>query len=271
MKDVNILSQYEGWGLNKPCKLSDTLRLFVGDQWMVFVGPPFEAGRHKHHAAQWSFSADGAITAEMDNGQLITAEGVFIPPDCSHSMQMASRVLMIYWEPEHSLCRAYLARHGAFYRLPMAQNLVLDDVLTAKQAESLALRCIRSDLNKKNHDSTKAVDYRVVAVQDWVRANIAQTLALEFAAKTVHISPAHLSRLFRTQCGTTFRAFVRWARLRQALDFAFHGATLTEAAHRSGFADSAHLSRTFRAMFGVAPDFLFGYRDRLHVEIVREL
>lgn len=35
------------------------------------------------------------------------------------------------------------------------------------------------------------------------------------------------------------------------------GAGLTEAAHRAGFADSAHLSRTFRAMFGVAPSLLF--------------
>ena len=35
------------------------------------------------------------------------------------------------------------------------------------------------------------------------------------------------------------------------------GANLTEAAHLAGFADSAHLSRTFRAMFGVAPSLLF--------------
>ena len=30
------------------------------------------------------------------------------------------------------------------------------------------------------------------------------------------------------------------------------GVSLTEAAHEAGFADSAHFSRTFRRMFGVA-------------------
>jgi AraC-like DNA-binding protein len=30
------------------------------------------------------------------------------------------------------------------------------------------------------------------------------------------------------------------------------GAALTEAAHGAGFADSAHLSRTFRRMFGIS-------------------
>ena len=42
------------------------------------------------------------------------------------------------------------------------------------------------------------------------------------------------------------------------------GSSLTEAAHEAGFADSAHLSRTFRATFGIAPSFLFE-RGRLSV------
>lgn len=42
------------------------------------------------------------------------------------------------------------------------------------------------------------------------------------------------------------------------------GSSLTEAAHVAGFADSAHLSRTFRSMFGIAPSFMFE-RSRLSV------
>jgi AraC-like DNA-binding protein len=34
------------------------------------------------------------------------------------------------------------------------------------------------------------------------------------------------------------------------------GRSRTEAAHETGFADSAHLSRTFRQMFGISPAML---------------
>lgn len=38
---------------------------------------------------------------------------------------------------------------------------------------------------------------------------------------------------------------------------------LTAAAHSAGFSDSAHLSRTFRDYFGVAPSFLFEHRSHI--------
>ena len=37
----------------------------------------------------------------------------------------------------------------------------------------------------------------------------------------------------------------------RALELFVEGASLTDAAHGAGFADSAHLSRTFRRMFGI--------------------
>lgn len=38
----------------------------------------------------------------------------------------------------------------------------------------------------------------------------------------------------------------------RAVELFVGGVSLTEAAHGAGFSDSAHLSRTFRRMFGVS-------------------
>ncbi|WP_405420430.1 helix-turn-helix domain-containing protein [Streptomyces erythrochromogenes] len=79
----------------------------------------------------------------------------------------------------------------------------------------------------------------------------------ELAART-GVSAGRLGHLFGEQLGLPFPAWVRWARLRAAMDAARGGANLTEAAHAAGFADGAHLTRTFRAMFGITPSRALG-------------
>jgi AraC-like DNA-binding protein len=59
--------------------------------------------------------------------------------------------------------------------------------------------------------------------------------------------------LFMKETGVGFRAYLLWQRLECSLAAYVAGETLTEAAHTGGFADSAHFSRTFRRMFGIAP------------------
>jgi AraC-like DNA-binding protein len=49
------------------------------------------------------------------------------------------------------------------------------------------------------------------------------------------------------------RAYLLWSRLDAALGELARGASLTQAAHAAGFADAAHLTRTFRRMVGIVP------------------
>jgi AraC-like DNA-binding protein len=60
-----------------------------------------------------------------------------------------------------------------------------------------------------------------------------------------------LIHLFTEQIGIPLRRYVLWLRLMTAVQFAVQGESLTEAAHRAGFSDSAHLCRTFRRMYGI--------------------
>jgi AraC-like DNA-binding protein len=77
--------------------------------------------------------------------------------------------------------------------------------------------------------------------------------ALPELAQAAGVSESHLSRLLAQQLGLGLPAYVRWLRLRLAAQALARGESLTEAAHAAGFADSAHLTRTFRAMFGLTP------------------
>jgi AraC-like DNA-binding protein len=64
------------------------------------------------------------------------------------------------------------------------------------------------------------------------------------------------------QRGISFRAYLLWARVGSAVGAAMGGMSWTDAAQEWGFADSAHLSRTCRRMFGIAPSMLIRASER---------
>ena len=77
--------------------------------------------------------------------------------------------------------------------------------------------------------------------------------AVAVAPDTSHIFSAEgrAAFLFVERTGLPFRTWVLWLRIQRAVELYAAGASLTVAAHEAGFADSAHLSRTFRRTFGL--------------------
>ncbi len=60
-------------------------------------------------------------------------------------------------------------------------------------------------------------------------------------------------RLFKAVTGQTFRRFKQWSGLRHAAGQIASGELVRTAAMDAGFADTAHLTRTFRLSFGLTP------------------
>ena len=60
-------------------------------------------------------------------------------------------------------------------------------------------------------------------------------------------------RLFKAVTGQTFRRFKQWSGLRHAARQIASGELVRTAAMDAGFADTAHLTRTFRTSFGLTP------------------
>jgi AraC-like DNA-binding protein len=60
-------------------------------------------------------------------------------------------------------------------------------------------------------------------------------------------------RLFKAVTGQTFRQFKQWSALKHAARQIAAGELVRTAAMDAGFADTAHLTRTFRKSFGLTP------------------
>lgn len=109
-----------------------------------------------------------------------------------------------------------------------------------------------------------ATDPAVAAALGYIEESIERRPTLDDAAKVACISPSRLTHLFTAEVGIPFRSYILWARLKRMVSMVGDGDNLTQAAHGAGFSDSSHLTRVFRANFGLAPSAL------LHMELTSD-
>ncbi len=99
------------------------------------------------------------------------------------------------------------------------------------------------------------IDPRVARVLEAIRTEGGH-LALRDLSTLACLSPDRLTHVFASQVGVSIKCYALWTKVRCAGQQLPAHRSLTEVALASGFADAAHMSRTFQRYFGVAPSFL---------------
>ena len=273
-----ILRSARGEGLNETADLATGreargARSIAGvGRVLLWAGGSLWIGRqagsvapHAHHALQISLALTGRVLLRDDaGGEWQEHAGVLVRPHHRHAFDgNGESAAQLFVEPETALGRALLERHRlSLTRLadPVATAMAAplatahaagasDDALVAAARQALAT--LAGEL-----PAAAPVDARIARAIAHVRARLAEPVALAEAAAVAHLSPSRFRHLFAEQTGMAFRPYLLWARVGAAIDAAMRGQSWTQAAQAWGFADSAHLTRTCRRMFGIAPTML---------------
>lgn len=204
--------------------------LWLGRDYCLLAGVSGSARPHAHYAHQLLLAIDEPLRLLVE-GQPRCARALLLPSQQVHAFELAGQPLL------------------ALYAEPLAFSVgQLQGLADSAPAELPALveylrQMPRLPLDARVRQALAAVDQLLV-----------ERISAQGLAQRVCLSLSQLERLFAEQVGLSVRRLVRWRRLRLALALALEGATLTEAAHAAGFADSAHLSRTVRELFGIRAD-----------------
>ena len=217
---------------------------------------------HDHHALQIALPLDGVcmLRSQVD-GNWSEFQGAIVRSHRHHQFAVEGATMaQLFIEPETVEGRLLLERYvDDISPLPEVQRLAMarllgdalrtdaktDEMIAAARAATRLLAGVGTPLGKGDGRVDKAIAY--------IHAHIQAAITLDEAAAAAALSPGRFRHLFVAQTGTSFRAYVLWMRLNVAIQFAMAGQSWTEAAHAAGFADSAHLTRTFRRMFGINP------------------
>jgi AraC-like DNA-binding protein len=221
---------------------------------------------HAHHAIQVTLAPDRPVrlrcAGDPDWRQVRAS---IVMPGKPHQFDGDGHdVAMLFVEPETVAGRMLIARQGASDMAEIADDAVLDMArgllreMDGGAGDEVLVAGAKRIVERLAGEvpAVATVDPRIATAVEWIRARLASPISLAEVAAVVHLSPGRFRHLFVAQTGISFRAYLLWARVGTAMVTAMAGGSWTAAAQESGFADSAHLSRTCRRMFGIAPSML---------------
>lgn len=231
-----------------------------GSLWVIDVAAdaPSRNDMHAHHAFQLTFSLGGDFNLHLKD-RVVPGPFAVVAPDAPHAFAARGLIALLFVEPEGPAGRALAQLIGGEpasaidrARVQDAPELIAQAFAHPADARDKLREVGQLICNRiATHVRTVEPDRRVRQIIKWASDNLDGGLSIEQAAAAVGLSPSRTSHLFVEETGLPFRTYVLWLRLKRAVDAHNEGLDLTRAAQTAGFADSAHLSRTFKRMFGV--------------------
>ncbi|WP_334188763.1 AraC family transcriptional regulator [Noviherbaspirillum sp.] len=228
----------------------------------LVVGPGIDSTPHAHFAAQITVALERPFRVRLDAGSpWVSTHAAIFAPNQMHQLDCGGAMLahLFIDSPQcrhaiSSVCDAGYRQAPGFSGVMAALDEARQGRLDIDAAERAARQWLDCAAPQAAESST--LDPRISAALAWIGNRPGETVTGGSLAAQTHLSESRFTHLFRQQTGLPLSRYLLWSRLLRAVEAVADGEDLTAAAHAAGFADLAHMSRTFRGTFGVVPSEL---------------
>ena len=242
---------------------ADALELPLWPPLLAARGPGGRSAAHAHHAIHVVVCVAGELRVRAGSTAWVRAAGVVTAPDAPHAIDArGSEVLIVFVDPESEAGQSMRAAMARSVRALDARerDALLEGVtpmgIMGPGGAAWTSRVV-AVLGGEQGLPRRAVHPRVRKLLRLLQATPpGADTSLEALAREVGLSSGRLMHVFTESIGVPLRPYLAWLRLQRAAAAVVALRPLGEAAHAAGFADAAHMSRTFRRMLGVAPSGL---------------
>lgn len=238
--------------------------IYVWDRLILTAGPGRENSIHRHFGTVVVMTPDAPMILTGDGETRIAAQAAVIAPNAWHRMDCRnSRTVTILVGPDHPwFCYVKPVLNGASI-VPLDPQVLAPGELSWDELFGGASDCVRVRQRTQQllqaisgpHVPPHQLDERIAQVVAVLHENVIRPPALQELGRRIGLSGFTLMRRFKRELGVRIGEYVLWRRLMYALTLVDGRSTITEIAHRTGFYDQAHLTRTVRRMVELAPSF----------------
>jgi len=225
---------------------------------IIAWGPGYASDRHSHHSVQLVIALEGHLRIRGASSQRwVECSAVLVKADIPHQIDASeARVLLVLVDPQSDFAAALTDAVEEDIQ-PISDEKVriwrgqLGDAaaLTSAKVAPWVKQSLLADRRKPQ------LHPKLSRVLEVIREDLGtnRRLSLGRMAAVAGLSESRFIHVFTRSLGVPPRQYILWLRMQRACDELRGGATATQAAHRAGFADGAHLSRTIRRMMGTRP------------------
>lgn len=230
------------------------------------MGGAVSAEEHRHHAVQVVIGLSGRFRVTLDE-ERHEADFFIIGANRPHLFDGAGgRQAILLMDPEMDAAKA-VTRKLSSEKPPhwpdsrrFADAVRRLDALTTGDPFCEEARMVCTDLLEiiaGPVTPSETCDERIQKARDILSNLSEKRITVGELARTVGLSESRLMHLFTREVGIPLRRYILWLKMLEALKIMMSRESFTTAAHGADFSDSAHLSRTFRDMFGMTPSQMF--------------
>jgi AraC-like DNA-binding protein len=229
---------------------------------MLFAGCLHQNALHSHSAPVLLAGLYDDFSLRLDGGTWFNCRAAIVRAGMKYEFDAGGRPLaVVYVEPNEAsaeglaaLIRETREERGAL--IAMRSDLssirsLYEDVDSPRWVGEALAELIGYAKAKARRD----IDARVRRAIDSVTAQTGsfettRHSKVDLAARAAGLSTSRFQHLFKQEVGVSYRRYVAWARMREAVSEVVRGKNFTTAAHAAGFYDQPHFSREFRRIFG---------------------
>jgi AraC-like DNA-binding protein len=240
-----------------PAETGSSAQVSASGARAAYVGPGMNLSPHRNAAATLAFGLEDRFILSMPIGAPeVDCNWAFIPPGTLHQVRSSSPMAFVYLDARSDdlalLARSDMA--SAHARILKAHSEARLELGVDQLCECLGA------------PRRAAGDPRMAEILRMMDADPDAFVGLTAAARRAGLSTSRFHELFRVAAGMPFRRYRLWRRMSVVVRVLAQGGSLTAAAMEAGFASSAHLSASFRDMFGIAPSHLLAAGVRFRHE-----
>lgn len=238
-------------------------KIHIDKMWGLFIGQLTDNVLHRHYALQLTLASKSKfIISDKDNNQTLY-NTCFINSNIPHQFISEEISMVILINPISSIGHQLYRKYKEVQVTTLSEDLsqlsssfdnYLDNRLTFGELIEEVFNLLMNYKCKCELEN-QVDDDRIYKAIQYLEENFDRIVSLEEIANISFLSKTRFLHLFKEKTNLNFRRYQLWNKLIKSLPY-LENHSITETAHRFGFTDSSHYSRTFKETFGLAPKHL---------------